>query len=349
MIWLWSGFIALIVIALALDLGVFHRKAHVVSVREALIWTCVWVVLSLAFSVAVYFLYQRRVFGLGTDPIEPLDGMGAALRFLTGWLVEKSLSVDNIFIIALIFAYMRVPPEYQHRTLVWGVLGALVMRAIFIVIGTELIRRVAWMSYPFGVLLLFSAYKLLTSKEESFDPQKNPFFRLARRLYPLTPQFDGERFFSRLDGRRAITPLFLALVLVESSDIFFALDSVPAIIAITSDKFLVYSSNVFAILGLRALYFALAGMMGRFRYLKTSLVVLLGVIGLKMLAQHPLKTYYHTEIPITLSLAVITAVLGVGVLSSIQADRRERGRQMIGTDSGPPGPTPDAPDKIEGP
>ena len=317
MIWLWIGFIAFILFLLALDLGVFHRKAHVVGVREALQWTAVWVGVSLAFNVLVYFLYEHHWLGLGSRVGHHVGGREAALDFLTGYVVEKSLSLDNIFVIALIFQTLQVPAASQHRVLFWGVVGALLMRGAMIAAGAALMHRFSWIVYVFGGFLIFTAFRMLRVAHAKVDPESNLLVRGARRLFPVSSSYDGERFFTRMGGQRAATPLFLSLLLVESSDAIFAVDSIPAIFAITDDPFIVFTSNVFAILGLRSLYFALAGMLGRFRYLTPSLVVVLGFVGVKMILAH------HWPIPTPVSLGVIVAVLLTGVLASVVAARRD--------------------------
>lgn len=313
----WLGFIAFVIAMVALDLGVFHRKAHVVRVPEALAWTAVWIALALAFNVLIFFLYQENWGGWSTVLSHQLSGRQAALQFFTGYIVEKSLSIDNIFVIAMIFAYFRVPLVQQHRLLIWGVLGAVVLRGIMIATGAVLIARFDWIVYVFGVLLLASAAKMLVTRHDNLDPNKNVVVRLIRRFYPVTSEYQGSRFFTEQGGRRAATPLFLALILVETSDVMFAIDSIPAIFAITKDPFLVFTSNVFAILGLRSLYFALAGMMDRFRYLKTSLVFVLAYVGVKMLLAH------HHPIPNPVSLGIIGGMLGVGVLASVAAGHKD--------------------------
>lgn len=314
---IWVAFITFILGMLALDLGVFQRRSHVIHAREALAWTALWIVLAAAFNVGVYYLYQHHWLGIGLEIGHELSGKQAALQFATGYIIEKSLSLDNIFVIALIFAYFRVPPIYQHRVLFWGVLGALVLRGVMIAAGVALIRRFDWVVYAFGLLLIWTAVKMLVARHDNLEPDKNPLVRFARRLYPVSPALEGQRFFTRLDGRRAITPLFLVLLVVESSDVLFAVDSIPAIFAVTRDPFLVFTSNVFAILGLRSLYFALAGMLEKFRYLKMSLVFLLAFVGVKMLLSH------HYPIPTLFSLAVISGLLLVGVLASIVGARRD--------------------------
>jgi tellurite resistance protein TerC len=316
-IWLWSGFLAIVLAILAIDLGVFHRKSHVVKVSESAIWTSIWVVLALLFTVAVYYLYEHHVFGIGAEIGHELTGAQAALRFFTGYVIEKSLSLDNIFVIALIFTYFNVRAEYQHRVLFWGILGALVLRGVMIAAGAALIHRFSWITYVFGALLILTAIKMLIARHDNLKPDRNPLVRLARRLYPVSADFVGQQFFTRVDGQRAITPLFLVLLVVESSDVLFAIDSIPAIFSVTHDPFLVFTSNIFAILGLRSLYFVLAGVMDKFRYLKMSLVFLLAYVGVKMVLAH------HYLIPTLASLAIISGILSVGVLASILAGHRD--------------------------
>jgi tellurite resistance protein TerC len=312
----WIGFVALILGLLALDLGVFHRRDHVISITEALGWSAVWVAVSLVFNAFVYLLYQHHWGGFGTLAHHEATGAQAALAFFTGYLVEKSLSVDNIFVIAMIFGYFGVPLQLQHRVLYWGILGALVMRGVMIGAGAALIATFSWMIYVFGGLLLVTAAKLLVTETETMEPEKNLAVRAVRRLFPVTERYEGHSFFVRQSGRLAATPLFVALVVVETSDVMFAVDSIPAIFAITQDPFIVYTSNVCAILGLRALYFALAGIIERFRYLKVSLVFLLAFIGVKMIISH------HHPIPTWVSLTVIAGTLFVGVVASLLATPR---------------------------
>jgi tellurite resistance protein TerC len=301
----------------ALDLGVVHRRPRVMGVAEALAWSAVWIVLALAFNLLVYFLYEQQGAAWSVGLSHELSGRHAALQFLAGYVVEKSLSIDNIFVIAMIFAYFRVPLALQHRLLMWGVIGAVVLRGAMIAAGSVLIARFDWIVYVFGVLLIVSAVKMLVTRHDNLDPGRNLAVRLTRRVYPVTDTFDGSRFFTVVDGRRAATPLFLALILVESSDVMFAVDSIPAIFAITRDPFLIFTSNVFAILGLRSLYFALAGLMDRFRYLKMSLVFVLAYVGVKMLLVH------HHPIPNLVSLSIIGGTLAVGVLASITAGHKD--------------------------
>ena len=313
---IWIGFVAFILGLLALDLGVFHRRQHVIAIPEALGWSALWISVSLLFNVFVYVLYSHHWFGFGTLAHHEASGGDAALAFFTGYLVEKSLSVDNIFVIALIFGYFGVPLQLQHRVLYWGILGALVMRGVMIGMGAALIATFSWMTYVFGAILLLTAAKLLVTSQETIEPDRNLAVRLVRRVFPVTSRFEGHHFFVRRERTLAITPLFVALVVVETSDAMFAVDSIPAIFAITQDPFIVYTSNVCAILGLRALYFALAGIIERFRYLKVSLVFLLAFIGVKMLLAH------HHPIPTWVSLTVIASLLFVGVVASLIAPTR---------------------------
>jgi TerC family integral membrane protein len=317
---LWTGFVALILCLLALDLGVFHRRVHVVSIREALKWTGVWVTAALLFNALVYVIYQHHWMGMGTHPYQEPTGKDAALKFLTGYIVEESLSLDNVFVIALIFSYFRIPARYQHRVLFWGILGAQIMRGVMIGAGTALIHRFDWVIYVFGAFLIFTAVKLMFTRQETMHPERNWLVRWARKVYPVSTELDDKKFFTRVNGRRAATPLFLVLLLVESSDIMFAVDSIPAIFAITQDPFIVYTSNIFAILGLRSLYFALAGSLDKFRYLRISLVFVLGFVGAKMLLSH------HRPIPIGVSLGVIVGILIIGALASVAMDKRDARR-----------------------
>lgn len=354
MIWLWTGFIALVLLMLALDLGVFHRKAHVVGVKEAVRWSAVWIAMGLAFAVFVYFAYEGRWFGLGTavDAVDGLANNGASAvgKYLTGYVVEKSLSVDNIFVIAMIFGFFAVPPLYQHRVLFWGIIGALVLRGAMIGLGARLIAEFHWILYVFAAFLILTAVKMLVVRTEHADPNRNVVVRLTRRLFPVTARFHGEHFVVRAGtpasresevpgapvlpdevvakarpGTLLLTPLALALVMVETTDLIFAVDSIPAIFAITGDPFLVFTSNVFAILGLRSLYFALAGMVDRFRYLKVALALVLLVVGTKMLVADWLKQLLGKQFNLFV-LAVVLAILAAGVIGSLAAERRDRGR-----------------------
>lgn len=292
---LWIGFNLFVLLMLALDLGVFHRKAHVVKTREALLWSAAWIVMALLFNVGIYFWQGQKV----------------ALEFLTGYLIEKSLSVDNIFVFIMIFAYFGVPALYQHKVLFWGILGALVMRAIFIASGVALIERFHWIIYIFGAFLILTGVKMAWQKDKEIHPDKNPVLRLFRRLIPITDRYHGGHFFVKQDGRYFATPLIVVLLLVETTDLIFAVDSIPAILAITLDPFIVYTSNVFAILGLRSLYFALAGIMPLFHYLNYGLAAILAFVGAKMM----LVDFY--KIPIGASLGVVAVILLMSIVCSL--------------------------------
>lgn len=295
-IYFWIGFHVFIFLMLALDLGVFHKKTHQVPVKEALIWSAVWISLALIFNLFVLFEF----------------GKTKALEFLTGYVIEYSLSVDNIFVFILIFSYFAVKGEYQHKILFWGILGALVMRGIFIFAGVALINRFHWIVLIFGAFLVYSGIHMLFQKEAAVDPEKNPIVKFFRKFLPVTDTIQGNKLFVRQNNKLYATPLFLVLLVIESSDLIFAVDSIPAILAISQDSFIVYTSNVFAIMGLRSLYFAVSGIMGLFRYLKVGLSFVLSFVGLKMLA-----AYFEFEIPILLSLAVIIGILTFSVLASV--------------------------------
>jgi tellurite resistance protein TerC len=310
--WLWIGFVGLIVVLLALDLGVFHRTAHAVGVRESLIWSGVWMSLALLFTVFVYFGYEHHWLGLDIPHAEP-DGATAAIAFLTGYVVEKSLSIDNLCVIALIFQTLGVPSASQHRVLFWGILAALVMRGTMILIGAILIERFHWLLYIFGGLLIVAAVRMLVAPPE-VGPKGQGLVRLARRLLPITDEFAGPKFIVRAGGRLMLTPLALALLAVESADLLFAADSIPAIFAITEDRFLIFTSNVFALLGLRSLYFALAHVLDRFHYLNRSLAAILAIIGAKLLFKDLLHDIpgipYYT-------LAAIVLLVAFGIVASL--------------------------------
>ena len=294
-IWFWVLFNLFVLGMLALDLGVFHREAHVIRAKEAAIWTGVWVTLALLFALGLY-IWQ--------------DGQ-TALTFLTGYVIEESLSVDNIFVIVMIFAYFGVPPQFQHRVLFWGIVGALIMRGIFIALGALLLERFHWIIYLFGGLLIITGIRMAIRHDESFDAEKNPVYKLARRSLPFTARYDGQKFFTMENGRRVATPLFLVLLMVEFTDLIFAIDSIPAIFAVTRDPFIVYTSNIFAILGLRSLYFLLAGVVGKFHLLKYGLAVILIFVGIKMVGAN----FFH--VPILVSLGVIVGVLATSIIASL--------------------------------
>lgn len=292
---LWAGFIAFVLAMLAIDLGVFHKKAHEVSLKEAGIWSAVWVSLAMVFNVGVYHWF----------------GPDRALEFTTGYLIEKALAVDNIFVFVVIFTTFAIPAMYQHRVLFWGILGALVMRAFFILLGGAFLQRFHWAIYVFGALLAVTGIKLLLQRNETIDPERSIVVRGFRKLFPVTPELHGDKFLVLKDGRRYATPLLLALVAVEVTDLIFAIDSIPAIFAITQDPFIVFTSNIFAILGLRSLYFLLAGIITKFVYLKVGLSLVLIFVGVKMLLMDIYK------IPIVASLLTIATILGGSILWSL--------------------------------
>ena len=311
----YAAFVVVVLLLVLLDLGVLSPGAHVISTREATIRVVGWVALAMAFNGLVYLLYAHDLMGWRTATGSTLTGGQAAEQFFLAWLLEQSLSVDNMMVIAMIFTYFKVPLASQHRVLFWGIVGALILRGVMIAAGAVLIAKFWWVIYVFAALLLFTAVKLLVAKEEEIHPERNLAFRIARRLYPVSPDFDGVHFFTTLpDGRRAMTRLFLALILIETTDVLFAVDSIPAVFGVTRDPFIVFTSNVFAILGLRSLYFALAGFLDRFRYLKTSLVFVLAYVGIKMMLSH------HYAIPGAVSLGVIAGLLAVGIVASLIAD-----------------------------
>ena len=298
--WPWIFFNLFVLAMLALDLGVFHRKSHIVSVREAAVWSAVWITISMIFNVLLFFW----------------KGPTPSLEFLAGYLIEKSLSVDNIFVFVIIFGSFAVPREYQHRVLFWGVIGALIMRGILIGLGAILLQRFHWLIYVFGAFLIFTGIRLLGREGEEPHPEKSPLIQMLRRVLPMTGQYHGKHFFVKEGGRFLATPLLLVLVIVEVSDLVFAFDSIPAIFAVTSDPFLVYTSNIFAILGLRSLYFLLAGVIKKFHYLEIGLSFILIFVGIKMVIAPWIK------IPITASLGVIATILLLAIIASLRRDRR---------------------------
>jgi tellurite resistance protein TerC len=308
--WFYAGFTLSVLALLALDLGVFHRTAHEVSMRESLVWSVIWVALALVFN---YAFYVYAVSKAGPD-----DGARLGLEFLAGYVVEKSLAVDNVFVFVMVFSYFGIPPRYQHRVLFYGILGALFFRAVFIALGAVLMQYY-WVVVTFGVLLLLTGVKMLWAPEQKVSPDRNPIIRLMRRLMPVTPDLHGQRFVVTLDGRRHATPLLVALVFLELSDVIFAIDSVPAIFALTREPLIVFTSNVFAILGLRAMYFLLAGAVQRFRLLKYALALILIFVGLKMVW---LNEAFGGKFPIEWSLGIIGALLAGAVVASIVSDRK---------------------------
>lgn len=323
MIWLWVGFNIFVLAMLALDLGVFHRHSHAVSTREALIWSIVWISLSLVFNGVIYLFWDQMA------PTSTYTNGEAALAFLTGYLIEKSLSVDNIFVFVLIFSYFAVPAAYQHRVLFWGILGALLMRGILIFLGATLIKEFHWIIYIFGGFLIFTGIRMAMHTDEEIHPEKNPLINLVRRFVPVTRDYVEDRFFVRTGTALAVTPLFLVLLIVESTDLVFAVDSIPAIFAVTTDPFLVYTSNVFAILGLRSLYFLLAGVMDKFHYLKLGLSAVLTFVGVKMVIVDIYK------IPVAVSLLVVAGILTVAVVASLLRTRQgEKALEPVADQSG---------------
>ena len=318
MIWMWIGFNLFVLAMLALDLGVFHRSAHAVTVKEATIWSVVWISLAMVFNLGIYLFWNQLV------PNSAYSNGDAALSFFTGYLIEKSLSVDNIFVFVLIFSYFSVPPQYQHRVLFWGILGALVMRAILILVGAALIKEFHWIIWIFGAFLIFTGIKMAFHKNEELHPEDNPLIKLFRRMMPVTQNYDGSKFFVRNAGKLMATPLFLVLLMIESTDLIFAVDSIPAIFAVTQEPFIVYTSNVFAILGLRSLYFLLAGVMDKFHYLKLGLSVVLTFVGIKMLMPDlsALLTGVSYNIPTLVSLGVVAGILAIAVAASLIRARR---------------------------
>ena len=292
---LWVGFNIFVLILLALDLGVFHRGDRVIKLKESLFWSAIWIVVALLFNIAVYFWRGPEV----------------ALQFLTGYLIERSLSIDNLFIFLMIFSYFRVASQLQYKVLFWGILGALIMRAFFIATGVVLITMFHWVIYVFGAFLIFTAARMAFEKGKEMHPEKNPVLRIFRRFMPITEDYAGNKFFIRKEGKLYATPLLVVLLVIESTDVVFAIDSIPAILAVTTDPFIVYTSNVFAILGLRALYFALASIIGMFHYLKIGLSVILAFVGLKML----LSNFY--QLPVSVTLGVVALTLVVSILASL--------------------------------
>lgn len=310
MLWLWIGFNIFVLAMLALDLGVFHRKSHAVSIKEASIWSVVWIALALLFNLGIYLFWDKLV------PNSEYSNSQAALSFFTGYLIEKSLSVDNIFVFVLLFTFFAVPAAYQHRVLFWGIIGALLMRGALIAVGAALLKEFHWIIYVFGAFLIFTGIRMALHRNEEMHPERNPLVKLLRRIMPVTENYEGDHFFIRRAGKLMATPLFLVLILIESTDLIFAVDSIPAIFAVTKNPFIVYTSNVFAILGLRSLYFLLAGVVDKFYYLKLGLSVVLVFVGIKM----SIVDLY--KIPVGLSLGVIALILTTSIVASlIRANR----------------------------
>lgn len=327
-IWFWTGFVGVVFVFLLLDLGVFHRNAHEVRMREALTWTAVWISLSLFFAIGILFFWDRMQIGSEYSNSE------AAMAFLAGYLVEWSLSVDNIFVFLVVFAYFRVPAKYQHRVLFWGIVGALVFRSIFIAVGAVVLKQFLWTMVLFGIFLIYTGVKLASAHGRTMDPGNNPVVKLFRKLIPVTEDYRGQRFLVRENGRLLATPLLVALIVVEFTDILFAVDSVPAIFAITHEPFLVFTSNVFAILGLRSLFFAVAGMMQLFRFLHYGLAVILTFVGIKMLYGYVAEIYHWQKFPVVLSLAVIVGVLVASIVASLLRPEKSHATATESTEVG---------------
>jgi len=300
--YLWTGFIVFVFIMLALDLGVFHRKSHEVKIREALIWSAVWISLALIFNYGIFIFMGKE----------------KAIEFLTGYVIEKSLSIDNLFVFIMVFTYFNVEPKYQHKILFWGILGALIMRAIFIFAGVALISMFHWIIYVFGGFLIFTGVKMLFHKDEKLNPNKNPLVIIFKKFFPVTEEMHGSKFFVKINSRTVATPLFIVLLVIEFTDLIFAVDSIPAILAISNDTFIIFTSNVFAILGLRALYFALAGITKYFYYLKYGLSAILVFVGIKMI----MAEFY--KIPIVYSLLSISGILLISILFSIVFPKKDK-------------------------
>lgn len=309
-IWLYVGFNLFVLAMLAIDLGIFHRKSHAVSIKEATIWSVVWISLALLFNLCIYFFWDQ----LSYESV--YSNSEAALAFLTGYLIEKSLSVDNIFVFVLLFTFFAVPASYQHRVLFWGIIGALIMRGTLIAVGAALLKEFHWIIYIFGAFLIYTGFRMASHNNTELNPDQNLLLRVLRRIMPITDSYEGDKFFVRRAGKLLATPLFVVLLVVESTDLVFAVDSIPAIFAVTQDPFIVYTSNVFAILGLRSLYFLLAGVVDKFHYLKLGLSVVLVFVGIKMLIVDFFK------IPVGISLGVIATILTVSIVASLIRSRR---------------------------
>ncbi len=324
-VYIWAVFVGAVFFFLALDLGIFHRQAHEVRMREALTWTGIWISLSILFGISIYLFWDKMQSGSEYSNSE------AAMAFLAGYLVEWSLSVDNIFVFLVVFAYFHVPAKYQHRVLFWGILGALLFRSIFIAVGAVVLQKFLWTMVLFGLFLIFTGVKLVTAHGKTIDPGNNPVVKLVRRFVPVTDDYRGQRFFVKENGKTFATPLLVALVVVEFTDILFAVDSVPAIFAITHEPFLVFTSNVFAILGLRSLFFAVAGLMQLFRFLHYGLAIILTFVGVKMLYGYAAEVYHWQKFPVALSLGVIVGVLAgsivISILKPVEAPEASQGEE----------------------
>ncbi len=318
-IWIWGSFLAFVLGMLALDLGVFHRQAHTIKIKEALVWFAIWVSIALLFNFGIFQFWHI------IQPGSSYSNNEAGFAFLAGYLVEKALSVDNIFVFLLVFAYFKVPEQYQHRVLFWGIIGALVFRALFIAVGSAILHQFVWTMIVFGLFLIFTGIKMVVAKDKKMEPGNNPLVRMLRKIMPVTDDYHGQNFFKRIDGKLWATPLLVVLVTIEFTDIIFAADSIPAIFAITPDPFIVFTSNVFAILGLRALFFAVAGLMTMFKYLHYGLAAILVFVGGKMiygyLEKEVIKEWPKFEVGH--SLLVIALILGGSIAASILSNKRK--------------------------
>jgi tellurite resistance protein TerC len=332
--WIYAAFVALVTALIALDLCVLHRGEKSLSVKKALGWTVFWVTLAMIFNVFIYFLYEGYIVP-DWMTLSHASGKRAAIEFFTGYLIEYSLSVDNIFVIALIIESFRVPAEHQHRLLFWGILGAALLRGLMILAGATMMAHFEWTMYIFGGLLIFSALRMAFASEEDFDPEKSMVMRMAKKVFPVTHEYDGKYFFTVKDGQKFATPMLLALILIESCDVVFAVDSIPAVFGVTRDPFLVFTSNIFAILGLRSLYFALAGIMADFHYLKRSLIVLLIFVGLKMMLDEPIEHAFPAwhDYKNIISLSIIGVILGIGITASMLHTPQAKEADQPGPDS----------------
>lgn len=316
---IWIAFCAFVIFALALDLGVFNKTPHAISAKEAAIWTGVWITIAVLFSGVIFSSFKNEWV---TNPTQ-LTPYNAVVKYITGYLIELSLSVDNIFIIAVIFSSFGIPQKYQHEVLFYGVLGAIVFRALMVFFGVALINNVSWIIYLFGGFLIFTAIKMLRHKNEDFDPQRSKTYKLIRKIFPVTQDIEGGKFFIKKEGAKFATPLFVALIIIELTDVLFAVDSIPAILAISADPFIVFSSNILAVMGLRSMFFLISGMLVKFRYMNYSLVVILAYVGVKMIFSH------HIDFPEWLSLGVIVLALGTGSLASVLIPEKDVSKRQL--------------------
>ncbi|MCB0495274.1 MAG: TerC family protein [Cyclobacteriaceae bacterium] len=314
---IWLLFLVLILFLLFLDLGVFHKKDKAVTMKESLLWTLVWIFISMLFGIAVYYMFDKNLYGVNHAGLAPTDAM---LKYYSGYLIEKSLSLDNIFVIAIIFSYFQIEAKYQHRILFWGILGAIIFRGIMILAGTSFIEHFEWSTYIFGGILIFSAIRMMVARNDDVDYQENPLLKFMSRIYPINWDHRGHSFMIKENGKRFLTASFATLVVIEFTDVLFAVDSIPAIFAVTLNPFIVFSSNIFAILGLRSLYFFLANMMDKFRYMKFSLVFILVFVGVKMMLVN------HYKLPSYVSLVFILVSLTIGILASVIFGKKDKAR-----------------------